>query len=59
MAESLEDFLRGSKPAIQTQVSGSLGCQECDQTVNNGYLDEDTRILTYVCINGHTSQVRI
>jgi len=59
MGESLEEFLGAINPKNQISIHGSLSCQECDEVVSEGYLDEDNMIITYLCQNNHTSSVRI
>lgn len=57
MAESLEDFLSINKNYID--VSGSLSCQECEEIVSRGRLDEESMILFYKCSKNHESKVKI
>jgi len=59
MPESLEDFLGTSSKDNLTLVNGSLSCQECEEIVNQGFLDENTMILTYKCSSGHKSGVKL
>jgi hypothetical protein len=59
MGESLESFLGETKSDKKSDVSGSLACQECDEVVYNGGLDEDTMILTYTCSKNHESKVKL
>jgi hypothetical protein len=61
MAESLEDFLGVSKKSEKIKVNGSLSCQElwCEERASEGLLDEDNRLLTYICAKGHKSSVKI
>jgi hypothetical protein len=59
MAESLEDFLGINKKSKSIHASGSLSCQECDEIVSEGYIDEETMILTYQCSRGHDSRVKL
>jgi hypothetical protein len=57
MAESLEDFLNVKKK--YSEVTGSLSCQECEEIVSVGSLDEDSMILYYVCSKNHQSKVKM
>lgn len=57
MTESLEDFLSVNKKYVE--VSGSLSCQECDEIVYSGRLDEDSMTLTYRCNQNHESKVKV
>lgn len=57
MAESLHDFLKGSQP-VGTPVSGAFECQECRESCETGYLDEEF-IITWKCSSGHVSKVSI
>lgn len=59
MAESLEDFLNLGKPSNSVKVNGSMMCQECDETVNDGILNEDSMVLVYRCSKNHESKVKI
>lgn len=59
MAESLEEFLNIKKSNIVLPVSGSLQCQECNEIVAYGELDDETMILTYTCTKKHESKVKI
>lgn len=59
MAESLEDFLNVGKSTQIVKVNGSMMCQECNETVNDGILNEDTMLLTYRCSKNHESKVKL
>lgn len=59
MAESLEDFLQLKNNSNYIEASGSFACQECEEVVNSGKIDEDNMILIYSCINGHNSRIKI
>lgn len=57
MSESLEDFLNLNKKYVS--VEGSLMCQECDEIVNSGKLNEDDMVLYYTCSSNHNSKVQL
>ena len=57
MTESLEDFLNINKKYVE--VNGSLSCQECDEIVSIGRLDEESMTLTYRCTKNHESKVNL
>lgn len=57
MAESLEDFLSLNKNYID--VNGSLSCQDCEEIVSTGKLDEESMILVYRCSKNHESRVKL
>jgi hypothetical protein len=60
MAESLEDFLGINKSTNNIiKVNGALSCRDCDEIVGEGELNEDTRILSFVCSTGHKSEVNV
>lgn len=59
MADPLEEFLKGKKSNSLLTVNGSLACQECNEIVNIGHLDENTMILIYQCSKGHESKVKM
>lgn len=59
MAESLEEFLRGKRSNKLIKVTGSMACQECNEMVHGGDLDEDTMILIYHCSKWHESKVKL
>jgi hypothetical protein len=59
MAESLEEFLQGHKSSKIIKVSGAMACQQCNEIVNDGDLDEDTMILVYHCSKWHESKVKL
>lgn len=59
MADSLEDFLGTKNKEDLTIVNGSLSCQQCDEKVNTGILDENTMLLTYRCSKNHQSKVKL
>ena len=59
MAESLEDFLKVNQSINTTEVNGSLACQECNEIVCSGYLNEDTMILSYLCSKNHESRIKL
>lgn len=59
MAESLEDFLGIKNQENLILVNGSLSCQQCEEKVPTGMLDENTMILTYKCSNNHKSKVKL
>jgi hypothetical protein len=61
---SLEQFL--NKTNTSTKISmepalGSFACQheECDETINDGYVDKENNRLHWTCIHGHESSVII
>lgn len=57
MTESLEDFLNINKKYVE--VNGSLSCQECNEIVSVGRLDEESMTLTYRCTKNHESKVKL
>jgi len=57
MTESLEDFLNVNKKHVE--VSGSLSCQECDEIVSTGKLNEESMVLVYRCSKNHESKVKL
>ena len=59
MAESLEDFLKVSKKQNTIKIQGSLTCIECDEVVQEGFLDEDQMILSFRCSLNHESRVKV
>lgn len=60
MAESLEDFLGLNKSTSNiVKINGSLSCRDCNEIVAEGELNEDTRILSFICSVGHKSEVSI
>lgn len=59
MAESIEDFLGITKKKNMVAVSGSLACQECEEIVNDGFIDEDEMIMYYSCSQRHESRIRM
>jgi len=59
MAESLEDFLGVNSRTKSIEASGSMSCQECDEIVSKGWIDENTMILSYKCSKNHESKVKI
>lgn len=59
MAESLEDFLKPNTPQNFLEVSGNMGCIECDEVVSKGKIDEDAMTLIYHCSKGHESRIKI
>lgn len=59
MENSLEDFLSPKIPENSMKVSGSMMCQECNETVHEGWMSEEDMIINYVCTNGHNSKVKL
>lgn len=59
MAENLEDFLNPKIPPNTIEVNGSLACQECNEIVSRGYMNEDSMILVYYCSKKHQSKVKL
>jgi hypothetical protein len=60
MAESLEDFLGLNKSTSNiVKINGSLSCRDCNEIVAEGELNEDTRILSFICSVGHKSEVSV
>lgn len=59
MAESLEDFLKPKVNGNFVEASGSMRCVECEESVNNGKIDENEMILIYHCSKGHESRIKI
>jgi hypothetical protein len=59
MAESLEDFLGVNNKNNSIEAGGSMSCQECDEVVSTGWIDEDTMILSYKCSKNHESKVKL
>jgi hypothetical protein len=59
MAESLEDFLGLTNKTNSIKVGGSMACQECNEIVSEGWIDEDTMILSYKCSKNHDSKVKV
>jgi hypothetical protein len=59
MAESLEDFLNIKSSSKYIDASGSFSCQECDEFINHGKIDEDNMILMYTCSMGHNSRIKL
>ena len=61
---SLEGFLNKTKdnPIIPMEpASGSFRCQnaDCDEVVNEGYIDRSHNRLKWTCADGHDSSVVI
>ncbi len=61
---SLERFLKNTKNNPVTPMepsSGSFSCQheDCDEVINDGYIDRYNHRLHWVCIHGHESSVII
>ena len=40
-------------------VSGTFVCQECNESVNQALLNEDTMILTWTCSLSHQSKASL
>jgi hypothetical protein len=59
MAESLEDFLKTKESGNFVEASGNMKCVECEESVNNGKIDESEMILIYHCSKGHESRIKI
>lgn len=59
MAESLEDFLGVTNKKNSVKAGGSMACQECDEVVSEGWIDEDVMVLSYTCSKNHESKVKI
>lgn len=59
MSDSLEDFLKEKVDEKSLEVHGSMCCQQCNEVVNAGTLNEDEMVISYKCSSGHESKVRI
>lgn len=59
MPDSLEEFLKGKKSNSNLVVNGSLACQECNEIVHTGELNEQTMVLVYYCSSDHESKVKL
>jgi DNA-directed RNA polymerase subunit RPC12/RpoP len=49
MDNSIRDFLEGDSSIEYRKVSGHFVCMECDASVYEGRLNEDTGIMTFTC----------
>jgi hypothetical protein len=61
---NLESFLNKNnveKPLLKEPALGSFSCQDknCNEIVNEGYIDKNTNRLYWVCVQGHESSVII
>jgi hypothetical protein len=59
---SLENFLNKTKdnPIVPMEpASGSFMCQheDCDEIINDGYIDRHNNKLHWTCVHGHESSV--
>ena len=59
---SLENFLNKTKSRPVNKMepaSGSFTCQheDCDEVINDGYIDRHNNRLHWTCSNGHESSV--
>jgi hypothetical protein len=59
MSDSLEDFLGSKKNSNQLSVSGSMRCQECNEIVHQGMMNENDMVISYSCSKGHQSKVKL
>lgn len=59
MSDNLEDFLKDKKKAKSLKAYGSMSCQECEESVSDGFIDEDEMILFYYCSNDHENRIKL
>jgi hypothetical protein len=61
---SLEQFLKREKKSndiVSEPSSGSFSCQheDCNEVINDGYIDRVNNRLHWICSRGHESSVVI
>lgn len=56
---SFEDFVGKKEKPKLTNADGSFSCQHCEEVVTSALFDEIAGTITWVCDNGHESQVSI
>ena len=59
---SLDKFLNNKDHSLPKEIaSGSFSCQheDCDEVINDGYIDRHNNRLHWVCNQGHESSVVI
>ena len=59
MSDDLANFLSNKSKAKTIKAHGSMICQQCNETVNDGFIDEDEMILFFYCKENHENAIKL